>query len=193
MTVRKRRPRKKSTKTTSHAPRWFIAFAATVVAAGALAVVLLVTSRRPQETAPVDEAPPGIVVGAGVGQLAPDFTLPSLAGTPVTLSDYRGSVVILEFWASWCTPCKQTEADHGAVLLGVSLDRTKSDAVSYLENANLDGMTALWGSYSAASSVAAKYGVSGIPHTLVIDREGLVRFAGHPANLEQSFLRDVVQ
>ncbi|UCF10778.1 MAG: TlpA family protein disulfide reductase [Candidatus Bipolaricaulota bacterium] len=138
--------------------------------------------------------------GFAVGDTAPGFALETIDGEPVALADYRGKVVILDFWASWCTPCRRSMphvedlaeqfATHGAVLLGICLDRSRAAAVSYLEHADHPLMIALWGSYARATRVARSYGVIGIPRTFVIDRDGIVRFAGHPLQLRADDVAD---
>ena len=152
------------------------------------------------ETEPpvTSELSPAPKTGYNIGNRAPDFALSSLDGQTVTLSSYRGQVVILDFWASWCIPCRNSMPslydlwkDHetdGVIFLGVSLDRSEGDAVAYIESKSYPGFLPLYGSYAAASRVASQYGVSGIPRTFVIDREGIIRFADHPATLTAAAL-----
>ncbi len=114
------------------------------------------------------------------GTAAPDFKLLNLSGVPVKLSDYRGKVVLLEFWATWCPPCKASVpelvalqkqfGDQGFVVIGVSLDEGQD-------------VGAKLGSFSSehkinypiligTSSVATSYNVRGVPASFLIDREG---------------------
>jgi cytochrome c biogenesis protein CcmG/thiol:disulfide interchange protein DsbE len=89
-----------------------------------------------------------LIIGPGCkdeikpGPRAPDFTLQNLSGKTITLSEYRGKIVILDFWASWCDPCKWTipelvkvydkYRDKGLVVFGISLDNPQVTSAEYL-------------------------------------------------------------
>ncbi len=116
---------------------------------------------------------------------APEFRLLDLQGRPVALSAFRGKVVILDFWATWCPPCRREipdfvslqnqYKDQGLQIVGVALD--EADKVHGFAEANGMNYPVLLGD----DNVAALYGgISGIPTTFIIDRRGNIveRFEG---------------
>jgi peroxiredoxin len=136
----------------------------------------------------------GRLSGGGVGPAArlkgrpaPDFTADALNGGTVRLGDYRGKVVLLDFWASWCAPCRAEmpnvkrlyEEYHpkGLEIIGISLDRTVSDARSFAEDHGMSWIQ-VWDSQSGGAGPAEEYGVTAIPVTFLIDRSGTVREVG---------------
>ena len=116
-----------------------------------------------------------------VGSLAPDFTLTDLDGNSVRLADFRGQAVFLNFWATWCPPCRaempDIEAlhrkyrDRGVVVLGVDLRESESTVRTYLERGGYTWTFLI----DTTGRVASAYRVSAIPTSFFIDREGVIR------------------
>jgi peroxiredoxin len=166
------------------AKRRLVVLVATVLAGVALAVVLLTGWVGGGNNGVTDVAgsTSAVLYSAGHQPLAPDFTATTLTGSRLSFSSYRGQVVVVNFWGSWCAPCReeaptlavtaQQYRSAGVSFLGVDVRDTTASALAFARNY---GIT--YPSVSDAGSVVtldftSVVPIAGTPTTLVIDRTG---------------------
>lgn len=111
---------------------------------------------------------------------APDFTLQQISGQPLTLSSYRGKVVLLDFWATWCYPCReeiphfvelqQKYADRGLQVIGVSMDDSPEPVPAFYQQYHMNYPVVM-----GNAKIGESYGgVLGLPISFLLDREGRI-------------------
>jgi cytochrome c biogenesis protein CcmG/thiol:disulfide interchange protein DsbE len=132
---------------------------------------------------------------------APDFALATPDGTLIRLSDYRGQVVLLDFWATWCPPCRVSMAHNvkmqdkyrskGLAVLGLSLDKNPDDVAEYLKRETINFPVA----FLDDATRQAYGGIATVPYAVVIDRTGRIRKRqlGFSHDLAESLEKTIIQ
>ncbi|MDP6126539.1 MAG: redoxin family protein [Dehalococcoidales bacterium] len=119
--------------------------------------------------------------GINIGDVAPDFTLADLEGNQVSLSDFRGKTVLVNFWATWCPPCLaempeieavyQEYKDRGVEVVGIDVREPREDVLQFVRKGGYSWVFVL----DTAGKVTASYEIAALPTSLFIDTEGVIK------------------
>jgi thiol-disulfide isomerase/thioredoxin len=120
-------------------------------------------------------------------RVAQAFEVKSHTGVALSLEKLRGKVVLLDFWASWCVPCRQDMPEvkkiwkkYGGnqfVMIGINLDSNRSAFDAYIKDENINWLQ-YYDGLGWANKIARLYGVYAIPHTVLIDQDGVIQAVG---------------
>jgi len=141
------------------------------------------------------------VYAVKVNQTAPDFTLSSSTKQNIRLAEQRGQVIMLNFWATWCNPCRveipklqkiyQQYKNIGFTVLGVNIDKNETKASKMARDLGAKFPIL----FDSSQTVSKLYSIKAMPFTLLIDRDGKVRniFYGYKPGYEKKYVKAIKQ
>ena len=123
----------------------------------------------------------GASQGINVGNRAPDFTLEALDGTRVSLQDHRGKVILINFWATWCPPCRaeipdieaafKARQDEGFLVLGINVEEARAIVTPFVNAFEMSYPVLL----DESGRLLQTYRAQGLPMSVIIDQDGVIQ------------------
>jgi len=132
---------------------------------------------------------PTLSLAAAVGNPAPSFSLPGVDHKKYQLEDFKNKVVFVNFWASWCTPCREElplldklqEQYEDLVVLAINIDSEKENADEFIEKHRIKSLVL----YDPETNVVSSFGAIAMPTSYILDKEGIVRYSNYGFNLKK--------
>ncbi|AWB67357.1 TlpA family protein disulfide reductase [Saccharobesus litoralis] len=134
-----------------------------------------------------------------VGQMAPDFTLKSFQGSNQRLAEQKGNIIVLNFWASWCGPCRKEMPaleqlqnkykDLGVAVWGVNVEQESQAGREFITDIKVSFPIF----FDETNTISKNYAVAAMPTTVIIDRDGKVRhiFKGYKTGYEKKYAKAI--
>lgn len=155
--------------------------------AAAFSATLTAKKDSPKSLKAAKVVAPAPATGTDVGMTAPDFVMNDQNGNPLMLNKFKGKIIVLDFWATWCGPCRR-ELPHfkelwakyrtkDVVFIGISLDKDLEKWKQFIKTENMDWLHVADGKFWQ-NAVAQQFGVESIPSVWVLDKSGVIQGKG---------------